>query len=354
MSNPAARRQMKVVAPSHGFSAPQKAALIIAALGPEAAGPIIERIGDQHLRAFARAFGRLDRVPRAELVAVIEEFVGNLRSADGEVKGGYEGASALLAHFKSEDAAARLLDEAEVPGGRTVWQKLETVKDEAIAGYLSNLHPQAAAVVLSRLDVDKASAVLANLDGEISQELVARLARGVNVRREALRVLGDAVERDFLAPMRNASRARRPGETVGAMMNNMSAEKRDKLLGFIQTKAPEIYEEVKAQILTFQDLPSRVPPQAVPAIVRGVEADQFLKAVKLGRQNAPETVEFIFANISQRMGQQYQEQIDALSQVTAAEAEAAQGAMMTAVRRLVAAGEFQLIKPQKAEEQAYI
>lgn len=339
-----------------GFTAPQKAALVIAALGPEAAGPIIERIGDKHLKAFAEAYAHLQKIPRKELLAVVGEFVGHLADESDEMKGGFDEARELLAHFKGGESTTKLLDDVDAPGGRSVWQKLEGVADDAIARYLEKQNPQTVAVILSRLDTDKASSVLGNLPPAMAQQAIVRLSRPMAVRREALKVLGDAVDRDFLAPARAAAKAKRPGLAIGAMMNNLSAEQRDEFLKFIETQTPDIIADVKSCILTFQDLPSRLPPNACPLVVREMEADAFLKAAKYGKQNAPETIEFIFKNISQRMKQQYEEQIEALKQVTVADAEAAQAALMSTVRRLVSSGEIALNKIETGEEEqvAYI
>ncbi|MBY0423935.1 MAG: hypothetical protein K2Q06_16650, partial [Parvularculaceae bacterium] len=102
-----------------GYTAAQKAALILAALGPEAAGPVIERVGDQHLRAFAEAFARLHSIPRHELVAVVEEFLANFDRGEDGLKGGFEEAKNLIAHFKGEDPTRRLLEDVSAPGGPT-------------------------------------------------------------------------------------------------------------------------------------------------------------------------------------------------------------------------------------------
>ena len=74
----------------------QKAALVIAALGPEAAGPIIERVDDKHLRSFARAYSHLQSVPKAALKIVVEEFVGSMTVEDNDIKGGVEETQELL------------------------------------------------------------------------------------------------------------------------------------------------------------------------------------------------------------------------------------------------------------------
>ncbi|MFQ5562718.1 MAG: FliG C-terminal domain-containing protein [Parvularculaceae bacterium] len=334
------------------FSEPQKAALIIAALGPEAAGPVIERIGDKHLRAFAEAYAQLESIPRQDLMHVVEEFVSSLNGGvGGDVGGGIEKARELLSQFKDAGEVGRLMDDIDAPGAKTVWERLETADTEAFADYLAKQTPQTIAVILARIDSEKASEVLGALDGELAQDVLFRLSKPANVRREALRVLGDTVESEFLAPLRKKSRAKNPGAMIGNLMNNMSAEKRQSLLDFMSMKTPEILDEVKSHILTFEDLPARIPPNVAPAIIRAVEPEIFLKAVKYGRQNAPETIDFLFENISQRMAQQYQEQVEELKQVTVADAEAAQAAIMSTIRRMVAAGDFELVKIASEEEE---
>lgn len=340
-----------------GFSAPQKAALVIAALGPEAAGPIIERIGDKHLKAFAEAYAHLQKIPRKDLLAVVSEFVAHLGDDVGaDLKGGMEEARELLTHFKGAESTTKLLDDVDAPGGRTVWEKLDGIADEAIARYLEKQNPQTVAVVLSRLNTDKASSLLGVLAPELSQQVLIRLAKPMAVRREALKVLGEAIDREFLAPARAAAKAKRPGLAIGAMMNNLSPDKRDSMLQFIEAQSPDIIEDVKSCILTFQDIPARLPANACPLVVREMEADAFLKAAKYAKQNAPETIEFVFKNISQRMKQQYEEQMEALKQVTLADAEAAQASFMSTVRRLVSSGEIVLNKVETGEEEqvAYI
>ncbi|MGD9659587.1 MAG: FliG C-terminal domain-containing protein [Amphiplicatus sp.] len=341
---------------STGFTVQQRAALIIAALGPEAAGPIVERIGDKHLRAFAEAYAQLQTIPREAINAVVRDFVTRLGGGGEQMKGGFEEARALLTQFKSEEDATKILDDIDAPGGRSAWEKLQSVPDEAIAAYLEAQNPQTTAVILSRLDTDKASSVLARFKIELAQDVLLRLSRPVAVRREALRVLEGVIEREFLAPMRAEAKAKKPGLAIGAMMNNLPAETRDKLLQFIETEAPTIIDDVKSCILTFEDIPARLPPNAVPAVIRELEIETFLKAAKYARQNAPEALDFIFKNISQRMKQQYEEQMDALKQVTVPDAEAAQMAFMSAVRRLVASGEIKLVElaAETEEEVAFI
>lgn len=333
------------------LSAPQKAALVIAALGPEAAGPIIERIEDKHMRAFARAYARLQSVPKNVLQGVVEEFLGQFTKEDDEIKGGYEETRELLSQFVTSDKIIHLMDDLDEPGGDTVWAKLERAPDEDFAAYLSKQNTQVVAVVLSKINTENASRILDLLDVEIAQQVIVRLSRPLNIKREALMILSDTIDREFLAPMKSSAETRNPGEMIGSMMNNIMSEKREELLKFISNDVPEILRDVRKTMLTFQDIASRVPPKAIPMVIKEMEVNDFLQAAKFGRQNAPTSVEFIFANISQRMVQQYEEQIEALKVVSVKEAEAAQTAFMVIVRRLAASGEIELIEIISEEEE---
>ena len=104
-------------------------------------------------------------------------------------------------------------------------------------------------------------------------------------------------------------------------------------------------------MLTFQDLSERVPPKAIPMVIKEMEVEDFLQASKFGRQNAPSSVEFIFKNISQRMAQQYEEQMESLKKISVKEAEATQAAFMAIVRRLAAANEIELIEIKEEDDE---
>jgi flagellar motor switch protein FliG len=332
---------------------PQKAALVIAALGPSAAGPIIERISDDHLRAFTRAYARLQSVPKAALQGVVVEFVSQLSTVKDEINGGIENTRELLGQFFDEDGIARLMDGLDEPGGENVWKKLEQAGDEDFAEYLSSQKPQLVAVVLSKLGSEQASRILDQFETDIAGKVILCLSKPIDVKESTLQILSDTIERDFLSPANtSAGKSHDPGDMIGAMMNNIMSDKREELLEFISKSAPEILQSVKKSMLTFSDIATRVPPNAIPMAIKEVELDDLLQAVKYGKENAPAASEFILGNISQRMAAQYQEQMEELKPITPKEAEAAQSSFMAVIRGFAASGEIDLIEPMSEEEQA--
>jgi len=332
------------------LTAPQKAALIVAALGPEAAGPVIEQIGDKHLRAFTRAYAHMQTVPREALKAVVEEFVSELVTEDSDFRGGLDETREFLSQFKTSDEITRLMDDIDIAGGESIWMKLERTDDDKLANYLATQRPQIIAVVLSKLNTEKASNVLNQIDSDIASKVILCLSKPLDVNPQALAILMETIEREFLAPMRKTKKTRNPGEMIGAMMNNVITEKRETLLEVITNAAPEILKDVRKSMLTFPDIPTRVPANAIPMAIKEVELEDFLLAVKFGRQNAPSSVEFIFSNISQRMVAQYEEQLEELKMTSVKDAEIAQANFMTVIRKLAKSGEITLVEETSPED----
>lgn len=333
-----------------GLTASQKAALVLAALGPDLAGPIIERIDEKHLRAFARAYAQMQKIPQSALKAVAQEFVGNLSKEDsGFIEGGFDATRDLLGNFLDSDNMMRLMDEIDAPGAQSVWEKMERIPDDKLLDYISTQNPQLVAVILSRINIETASRLLDLMEAELAGDVVLRLTKPMDVKPHILRILEDTIERDFLAPMRKVVEKEKPGEMVGAMMNNVASKKRETLLGVLTAQAPDVMTDVRKSMLTFDDLATRAPANAMPMVIKELEEDVFLKATKYGRENAPECVEFIFANISQRMAQQYKEQMEEMKEFSPEEGEAAQAAFMSILRKLVKQGEVEL---NEIEEEA--
>jgi flagellar motor switch protein FliG len=58
--------------------APEKAAVILALLGPENASPVVEKIKDEHLRAFIHTLENLKLIPRESLLSAVADFITEL------------------------------------------------------------------------------------------------------------------------------------------------------------------------------------------------------------------------------------------------------------------------------------
>ncbi|MEL6264422.1 MAG: hypothetical protein AAFR52_02065, partial [Pseudomonadota bacterium] len=157
------------------LSRAQKAAVVISALGPDTAGPLLEAMDEGSLRNFTAAMSRLRRVEPDVVRYVIAEFLDAIRQQDSIVRGGLGKAREMLEPHVNDGLLSRLLDDVDSPSASNVWKKLSKVSEEALAEFLTREHPQTASVVLSKLSSEHAGKVLSRFEPDRAREIVLGL-----------------------------------------------------------------------------------------------------------------------------------------------------------------------------------
>jgi flagellar motor switch protein FliG len=325
-----------------------KAAVILAALNSETASSIVQEISDAHLKAFARAFSEMKSVPAPLLHAIAQEFVAEVERSQSELAGGIAEAKRMLASLAEEDRVNRILAELHGGGSNSVWNRLATVSASQLLPYLQAQRTPIAAAILSKLPFDQAATLLAAADAGFSRELLAELARGKGPSSEVSDAIAAAIEEEFLKPLAFERDGDGVNEIVGEIINFLPSAKRDEFLAHLDAEDRQMGAAVRKSVLTFQDLHLRLPEAGAAALLRAVEKETLLAALKFGRANAAQSVDFLMANVSKRMAEQYAEEIAAMPDILEADGEAAQRELMKVVRRLAKDGEVKLSPPPAA------
>lgn len=324
------------------FTNAHKAAIILASLSAETASAIVDDISDAHLRAFAKAFSELKSVPPQLLHAIAEEFVAEVKSASAELAGGVEEARNVLGKLADEERVNRVLAELAGGGAQSVWVRLENLDDQVLCDYICRQRMAISAAILSKLSFEKTANLLALAESEFSKNVLLELSRKNPPSAEVLQDISDAVEEELLKPMALKPGAGRAGAIVGEIINCLPGSKRDAFLAHLSNEDPEIGAEVRKAVLTFQELHLRLSETAAPIILREVDPEILMSALKFGEQNARETVEYLFGNISKRMAEQYREDLSEMADLDECNGEAAQRKVTSIVRRLANEGEIKL------------
>ncbi|MEO1291243.1 MAG: FliG C-terminal domain-containing protein [Pseudomonadota bacterium] len=330
---------------------PQKAAIIINALGEELAQVILPELGSSAIRAFARSSARLGDVPKVVIGEVVGEFVEEL-SARG-ISINHDVLRRLLSEFMSPQDIDALLRNLDVAGGaETVWQRLNGAKISHIVAYLSREHSQTTAVVLTNLAPEKSARVLAKLDPMYAQEVLMRMAHLETLKPQVIDMIEKSVQSQLLDnDDADGNQGRpKPAELIGSMMNFMARDKRDGFLSAMEEKMPDFANAVQKKMFTFEDIPKRLLPTSVANVCRAVEAPVLLSALFAAKQQRSAAFDFILNNISKRLAEQYRESIDEMSAPTQREMEEAQQELVGAIRKMADSGEIKLVIAEDDEE----
>jgi flagellar motor switch protein FliG len=348
------------------FTKSHKAAIILASLTAEAAAAIVDDMSDNELRVFAKAFSELKTVSPQMLQVVAEEFLAEVNYKNPDLSGGADEARRVLGLMTEAERADRILSDMGGGGGNAaVWPRIEKIENDALAAYVQAQRLPIAAAILAKLSYEKTAAILDMTEGDFAKLILLELARKQPPSGEALEAIANVLEEEFLKSAAGAASEEddkeeggepkpknNAGAVVGEIINFLPSAKRDALLEHMKEADPEIGAAVRKAILTFEELHARMPASGATALLRDLDREVMLKAIKYGETNAQETVEFLFGNISKRMVEQYKEELAELETPSETDGEAAQREVTTVVRALVSQGEFKLIALAEEEPAA--
>lgn len=324
----------------------QKAAVIVRFLLTEGTSLPITALPDHMQSALAEQMGKMRIVDRTTLDEVVAEFLSELDSVGLAFPGGIEGALSLMDGHISLSAANRLRRMAGASSKIDPWERIIALPIDRLLPVVAGESTEVSAVMLSKLPVPKAAELLGKLPGETARRVAYAVSMTGNVDPETVRRIGTALLADLdNQPVRAFDTG--PVERVGAILNISPALTRDDVLIGLEAEDASFADQVRRAIFTFVHIPARLAARDAPKITRLVEQPQLVTAFTAaqGKPGLEDAVEFLLANISQRLAQGLREEMATRGKVKDKDAEEAMNAIIMAIRTLEASGEITLIQP---------
>ncbi len=281
-------------------------------------------------------------VDRFTLQQVIEEFANELDSIGLVFPGGLEGALSILGGVISADMAARLRKQAGMVWFNDPWESLANFDTDQLLPLLQRQSPEVGAVLLSKLKVAKAAELLGKLPGDKARRLTFAMSETADVAPDTVRRIGISLAAELKA---EPPRAFTTGAVarVGAILNVAASAMRDDVLAGLSEDDAAFADEVRRAIFTFSDIPARIKPLDVPAILRGVAQESLVAIVASTDPAITEAVEFLLENMSKRLAQTLRDEAADAGIIKQRVSEAAQTEVIVTIRALIDAGEIQLV-----------
>lgn len=326
----------------------QKAAVIVRFLLAQETSIPISTLPDHMQSALAEQMGQMRLVDRTTLDAVVAEFLAELESVGLAFPGGIEGALSMMDGHISQSAATRLRRMAGASSKVDPWERIVALPVDRLLPVVMDEAVEVAAVMLSKLPVTKAAEVLGKLPGEKARRVAFAVSMTGSVDPETVRRIGTALLTDLDNQPIKAFDAG-PVERVGAILNISPAGTREDVLKGLEAEDAGFAEQVRRAIFTFIHIPARLQPRDAPKITRLVEQAQLVTAFAAaeGNPDLEASVEFLLANVSQRLAQGLREEMATRGKVKPRDAEDAMNAVINAIRTLETAGEIALVQPEE-------
>jgi flagellar motor switch protein FliG len=328
------------------LSGPEKAAVILLALGEEHAS-VWQSLDEEEIKEVSQAMASLGTVSAAVVEDLMVEFVSGMTGA-GAIMGSFEQTQKLLAAMMPEDKVNQLMEEIRGPAGRTMWDKLGNVNEAVLANYLKNEYPQTVAVVLSKIKSEHAARVLAALPEDFALECVMRMLRMEPVQREILDKIEQTLRTEFMSNLARTSK-RDSHEMMAEIFNAFDRQTEARFITALEERNREAAERIRALMFVFEDL-SKLDPGGIQTLLRAVEKDSLALALKGASDSLRE---LFFSNMSERAAKIMREDMESMGPVRLRDVDQAQMAMVQVAKDLANKGEIMLAGAGGDDELVY-
>ncbi len=336
-------RQNDQSKPAKQLTGPERAAVLMLALGEQHGAKIWNLLDDDDLRQLSIVMSTIGTVEAQSVEALLLEFVGRL-SASGAILGNYDATERLQQQYLPPERVGGIMDEIRGPAGRNMWEKLANVQEEVLANYLKNEYPQTVAVVLSKLRPEHAARVLAILPEDLSLDVVNRMLKMEAVQKEVLERVEATLRTEFMSSL-SQTRRRDAHEVMAEIFNNFDRQTETRFMTSLEEANRESAERIKGLMFTFDDL-VRLDPGSAQTLMRQVDKDKLAVALK----GASEAVrQFFLGNMSTRAAKMLVDDMQAMGPVRLRDVDEAQVLLVNLAKDLAAKGEIILSKSRDEE-----
>lgn len=332
---------------SRKLTGPERAAVLMLALGEQHGGKVWSMLDDDELRELSIVMSTLGTIDSGAVEGLLLEFVGRM-SASGALMGNYDHTERLLQQFLPPERVGGIMDEIRGPAGRNMWEKLSNVQEEVLANYLKNEYPQTVAVVLSKLRPEHAARVLGILPEELALDVVTRMLKMEAVQKEVLERVENTLRTEFMSNL-SQTRRRDAHEVMAEIFNNFDRQTETRFMTALEEESRESAERIKTLMFTFDDL-TKLDSGSVQTMMRNVDKDKLAIALK----GANETVrQFFMGNMSTRAAKMLLDDMQAMGPVRLRDVDEAQSQLVNLAKDLAAKGEIIISKSSGEEELIY-
>ncbi|MFO1150934.1 MAG: flagellar motor switch protein FliG [Alsobacter sp.] len=322
----------------------QRAAIVMLALGEEHGREIWNMLDEDEIKLVSSEMMQLGTVEAGLVEQLLREVA--VIGASAPLRGDIEGTRALLSKVLPKAIVDEIIESANGPAGRTMYQKLSNVSPGLLANFLKNEHPQTAAVILSRVQTEHAARVLSEFPARLAEEVVQRMLTMEDVPREVLERIDQTLRVEFIAALNRRSR-RNPIDQMSTILSAMTRAEGQRLLGAIERGDRETADKIRAKMFSFDHL-AEMPIRVLHTILQRVDRSELAKALKGGPERLREAV---MSTMTKRAGLLLQKEMELLGPIRLRDIDEAQSRIISIARQLEQQGEIDLAPaPASAED----
>ena len=329
--------------PRVSLNSQQKAAAVIVALGADKASHLYKFMEPDDVEQLTIEVAKLGLLGSEQTEEVLTEFYQMCLSNKAVTEGGLEYARAVLEKAYGPQTAEELLGKVTKSLKNRQFAFMDKADERSLFPALQNERAQTIALVLSHIEASKAAGVIAQLDEARQIKVVENMAKIEGVSPMALKIV-EADMRNKFSNIVTSSNVKVGGiDYVADVMNNLDRSSEKNIFDGLAAYDQELADEIRKRMFVFEDIIT-MDDRSVQRFVRDCDPRDLVLALKATNK---EVAAKLFNNMSTRMAQSIQDDLEITTNVRMKDVEEAQQRIVDIIRGLEEKNEIIILKGGK-------
>lgn len=319
-----------------GMTGRQKAALLLISLGPEVSAAVYKHLSEEEIERLTLEISGVKKVEASVKEEIIEEFHNIALAQDYISQGGIGYAKTILEKALGKDHAQAIINRLTSSLQVRPFDFARRADPSQILNFIQNEHPQTIALILSYLEAEQAGLILSSLPQEMQADIAKRIATMDSTSPEVISEVEAVLERKLSSTVTQDFTETGGVDAVVEVLNGVDRATEKTILDALEIQDPELAEEIRKRMFVFEDIVT-LDNRSIQRIVRDCENGDLILSMKVSSE---EVQDVLYRNMSQRMAESLQEEMDVMGPVRLRDVEEAQTRIVSIIRRLEDSGEI--------------
>ncbi|PYZ98017.1 flagellar motor switch protein FliG [Alteribacter lacisalsi] len=318
------------------LSGKQKAAVLLISLGPDVSANVYKHLTEEEIEDLTLEISNVRKVDSKTKEYVLTQFHQLAKAQDYITQGGIGYAKDVLEKALGEKEAMSIINRLTSTLQVKPFDFARKADPEQIRNFIQNEHPQTIALILSYLESEQAGQVLSSLPQQVQADVARRIATMEGTNPEIINEVEAILEKKLSATVTQDYTKAGGIESVVEVLNSVDRTTERTILDSLENRDPVLAEEIKKRMFVFEDIVT-LDNRSIQRIIRDVENEDLQLSLKVASEEVKET---LFGNMSQRMAENFREEMEFLGPVRLKDVEEAQTRIVTVIRHLEETGEI--------------
>jgi len=314
----------------------QKAALLLISLGPEVAAAVYKNLTEEEVEQLTLEITSVKKVDATVKEEIIEEFHNIAIAQDYISQGGIAYAKTVLEKALGKEHSQAIINRLTSSLQVRPFDFARRADPSQLLNFIQNEHPQTIALILSYLEPEQAGTILSSLPQEVQADIARRIATMDSTSPEVISEVESVLERKLSSTVTQDFTETGGVDAVVEVLNGVDRSTEKTILDALEIQDPKLAEEIRKKMFVFEDIVT-LDSRSIQRIIRDCENEDLILSLKVSSE---EVQKVLYDNMSQRMAESFQEEIQIMGPVRLRDVEEAQSRIVETIRRLEDSGEI--------------